>query len=132
MLDLMKDTKVDGNHNKLDKKSKEILSPLGIRFGRCTDKDRDHCLLAQDCIYHNCIAYCLGEVKTSRQTGQETCRTRRFGFGTKKTAGDRDTEGKDLHKEAKIVKDHKGVEHFLCPIINLKESINTLDRCCRH
>ena len=64
MLDLTADTEVDENHNKLDKKSKEILSPLGIRFGRCTDEDRDHRLLAQDCMYDDCYEYCLGKVKT--------------------------------------------------------------------
>ena len=30
-------------------------------------------------------------------------------------AGEMDTEGKDFHEEAKIVKDHKGVEHFFMP-----------------
>ena len=30
-------------------------------------------------------------------------------------AGKSDTKVKDLHKEAKIVKDHKGVEHFFMP-----------------
>ena len=64
MLDLTADTKVEENHNKLDKRTKEILSPLGIKFGVCTD--RDHCLLAQDCMYHDCNDYCPGEVKTSR------------------------------------------------------------------
>ena len=33
----------------------------------------------------------------------------------KKTAGGRDTEGKDLCEGAKIVKDHKGVEHLFIP-----------------
>ena len=36
----------------------------------------------------------------------------RFEFGTEVTAGERDTKGKDFHEEAKIVKNHKGVEHF--------------------
>ena len=60
MLDLTADTKVDENHNKLDKKSKRILSPLGIQFGGCIDKDEDHRLLAHDCMHHDCIDYCLG------------------------------------------------------------------------
>ena len=63
MLDLTADTQVDENHEKLDKNTKEIMSPLGIRFGGYTDKDRDHRLLAQDCMYHECNDYCLGEVK---------------------------------------------------------------------
>ena len=39
----------------------------------------------------------------------------RFGFGTRKPAGERDTKGKDLHKEAKIVKDHREIEHLFMP-----------------
>jgi len=82
-LDLTAVTKVDKNHNKFDRKTKEIFSPLGIRFGGCTDKDRYHCLLAQDCMHHDCNDYCLGKVKISRQTEQETFGTCRFGSGTK-------------------------------------------------
>jgi hypothetical protein len=115
MLDLTADTQVDENHDKLDQNTKEITSPLGIRFGECTDEDRDHRLLAQDCMYHDCNDYCLGEVKKTRQDGQDICRKCRFGFGTEKHAGERDTEGKGLHEKAKIVKDHKGVEHFYMP-----------------
>ena len=84
MLDLTADNKVDENHNKLDKKSKMILSQLGIRFGGCTDKDKD-------CMHHNFNDYCPGEVKTSRQTGKETCRTCHFGFGTKKKQQEKGT-----------------------------------------
>ena len=52
MLNLMADTEVDKNHNKLDKKSRKIFSPLGIRFGGCSDEDKDHRLFAQDFILH--------------------------------------------------------------------------------
>ena len=63
MLDLTADTQVDENHDKLDKNTKEIMSPLGIRSGGFTDEDRDQRLLAQGYIYHECNGYCLGEVK---------------------------------------------------------------------
>ena len=63
MLVLTADTQVDKNHDKLDKNTRKNWSPLGIRSDGCTDKDRDYCLLAQDCIYHDCNDYCLGEVK---------------------------------------------------------------------
>ena len=49
------------------------------------------------------------------KTGQEIFRTCRFGFGTKEHASKRNTKGKDLHEEVKIVNDHKGVEHFFMP-----------------
>ena len=41
MLDITADTEVDENHNKLDEKSKKILSPLGIRFVGYTAGEKD-------------------------------------------------------------------------------------------
>ena len=41
MLDPTADTNVDENHKKLDKKSKKILSPLGVQFGGYTAEDKD-------------------------------------------------------------------------------------------
>ena len=63
MLDLIADIEVDKNYSKLGKKNSEILAPLGIRSGECSDGDTDHHFLTQDCMLHECNAYCLGEVK---------------------------------------------------------------------
>ena len=46
MLDLTTDTQVDKNYSKLNKKTREILSPLGIQFEGYTDKDKEPCLLS--------------------------------------------------------------------------------------
>ena len=40
MLDLTADTKVDENHNKLDKTSEKILPPLEIQFGDVQTKTK--------------------------------------------------------------------------------------------
>ena len=51
MLELTADTEVEENHNKLGKKSKKILSPLGIQFGGCTDEDKD-CMCQDNNIFY--------------------------------------------------------------------------------
>ena len=82
------------------------VSPLAKKFCECRNEDEDVRLLAQECMCHECNAYCMED------NGKNRPRSCRMGFGAETEFGKGDTPGMPITTEPTIVKDKKGISHF--------------------